>query len=67
MSRWQYNHCFYAKPHSVQLERPVTRSASETEVKLPTTVIICILFADIVTLYHEHTAMTCHMSETVMM
>ena len=37
ISRWQYNHCFYAKPHSVQLEHPVTRSASETEIKLPTT------------------------------
>ena len=37
-SRWQYNQCLYPKPHSLRLERPVARSTSNTEIKLPTAV-----------------------------
>jgi len=38
-SRWRYDHYVYPEPHSVRLERPVTRSVatSKTRIKLPTT------------------------------
>lgn len=35
--RWQYDQRFYPNPHSIQLECPVTRSGSETEIKFLTT------------------------------
>ncbi|ERG90160.1 MAG: hypothetical protein J07HQW1_00174 [Haloquadratum walsbyi J07HQW1] len=35
-SRWQSDHCVSPNPHLLQLEHPAARSASETEITVPT-------------------------------